>query len=49
MVYGQEALDELISTLEAAARKQKDEHAGRLCAAEARALMRRSAGLFKRD
>jgi DNA-binding response OmpR family regulator len=40
--------DELISKLEAA-RKQKDEHAERLRAAEARALTRRSGGLFKPD
>ena len=40
--------DELIAKLESA-RKQKDEHAERLRAAEARALMRRSGGLFKRD
>jgi DNA-binding response OmpR family regulator len=37
--------DELTAKLEAA-RKQKDEHAERLRAAEAKALMRRSGGLF---
>lgn len=40
--------DELIAKLEAA-RKQKDEHADHLRAAEARTLMQRSGGLFKRD
>ena len=40
--------DELTVKLEAA-RKQKEEHADRLRAAEARALMRRSGGLFKPD
>jgi DNA-binding response OmpR family regulator len=40
--------DELTAKLEAA-RKQKDEHAERLRAAEARALMRRSGGLFNPD
>jgi DNA-binding NtrC family response regulator len=40
--------DELTAKLEAA-RKQKDEHAERLRAAEAKALMRRSGGLFNPD
>jgi DNA-binding response OmpR family regulator len=40
--------DELITKMEAA-RKQKDAHAERLRAAEARTLMRRSGGLFKPD
>ena len=40
--------DELTAKLEAA-RKQKDEHAERLRTAEAKALMRRSGGLFNPD
>ena len=40
--------EELTTKMEAA-RKQKDAHAERLRSAEARALMRRSGGLFKPD